>query len=212
VVALAAWLAGSIAVVCAAQDAAAQTPLPAEAVVVVLDPALRFERIADDAAIAVPPGVQQRFKAALSAPARQELERRGVTVAPVASLDDDADTLAALHGLAARLSRGQVTAEARALLAQLAEHHQHVVVLAQYLRVKEGPGGAWDMWTGAIKSSASSAELRAALIAGATGAVLSLDAVVHRGRPRPEDEGFQKAAQRLFASLTGGAPRKGGRQ
>jgi hypothetical protein len=200
------------ALVFPADGAAAQPRLPADAVVVLLDPGLRFERLADDSELPVPPDEQQRFKAALSALARQELERRGVTVAAGGSLEGDADTLAGLHVHAARLGRGQVTATSRALLAQIAERQPGVVILAQFLRVKEGPGGGWNAWTGAIASTASTADVRAALIAGATGEVLAQDAVLHRGRPRPDDEGFQKAAQKLFASLAGGAPRKGGPQ
>ena len=190
------------------QDPAARiaeaTPLPDGAVLLILNPLLRFERVADEAEFHVPAPEAQKFKASLTQAARYAVET--IHLKPEDAGERANDSVSAIESLSSRLARGHVTDEARPLLADLARAREPTLILAQFFRVKEGPGGAWDPSTGAIRSSTSGAELHAALIDCVSGDVLWRSAMVIRKRPRPDDRRFQEELTRFFKTL--GAPRQ----
>lgn len=190
----------------------APSPVPAfpsEAILLILEPGLRFERVTDEVTFSVPRQEEQKFKSILISVARQAVRSRGIPLHQLEGPDEQiVASVAALEARSARLGRGQVMDDARSLLRQLAEWQPDALILAQHSRIKEGPGGSWDPFSGAIRSSASTADLHAALIACRTGDVLWKNAVSIRKRPRPGERAFQDAVRQLFASLANGEQRK----
>jgi hypothetical protein len=177
------------------------TVLPADAVLLLLDPLVRFERVVDEAELHVTPAEEQGFKAALSAAARRAFETVAIRPQPEDAGEQWAKSIAGAEALSSRLARGQVTDDARPWLTDLEKTRQHTFILAQYFKVKEGQRGSWDPYSGAIRSSTTGAELHAALISCASGDVLWRNAIVIRNRPRPDDRRFQDALARFFATL-----------
>lgn len=185
------------------------TEIPLGAALLVLEPFVTFEWVTDEAALHVADDQLAKVKSALDGAARQALQTRGIRPHQSGGPGEEiAKTVAGLGARSTRLARGQLPDDVRSLLTGLASSGQEFLILAQYLRVKVGPGGSWDPTTGAIRSDMSSAELHSALIGCADGRVLWRNAVVIRRAVRPEDRGFQEEIRRFFASLASGNQRK----
>jgi hypothetical protein len=104
-----------------------------------------------------------------------------------------------LESLSSRLARGSVNDEAVQALAGFAAADERNTVLAQFLHVQTGPGNAWNPYTGAIASSASSTLLQCALLEAKTGKVLwKGEQLVRYKALRPTDSNFGKVLRELY--------------
>ena len=79
--------------------------------------------------------------------------------------------------------------------------NEPAAVLVQYLRVKVGPGGFYDPFTGDLSTSASTTHLRAGLVDCQTGCVLWRNSVLLREVPKPDSPDLARALQQLYSTL-----------
>ncbi len=71
-------------------------------------------------------------------------------------------------------------------------------VLIQFFKVKLGPSGSWDPWSGTITSAMNSSHLRAAVIEASNKAALWQGSVYLREIPRIEDKHYRRAVELLY--------------
>jgi hypothetical protein len=205
---------GSISVSCfIAQALASQAAAPAQTdtatqappdyQVIILDPLLRFEDIRNES---VPPayaGANDSFESRLLYAARNEVESRKLSVVKPETLSQlaAADLCKQLQTMSSRLARGNINDEAREILNRLAAINDRHVVLAQFMKVKLGPGRSWNSYSGAITSAMNSTLLQAALVSCKTGQVLWKNEVLVRKAMRSDSPEFVKALGLLYQTL-----------
>ena len=143
------------------------------------------------------------FESALTNAANAQLNARGYTLVPPESLQapNATDLLKQLEPLTSRLSRGAINDEGEHILSQLGTLPGDYLILVQFLKVREGPGGSWDAWSGAITSSMSSMLLQTALISTRTGKVTWKNEVLERKVFRADDPKFAKYVNSLYETL-----------
>lgn len=172
--------------------------------VVVLRPALSYESMQNETALAPAPYGGDAVAVDLQAGATRAAQAKGLTLASLSSLGPEADVnglLDELSGVSATLLRRQISEEARRALGQLAERDERAAVLVTVARVKVGPGGSWNAYSGAITSSMSQTRLQAALLECRSGRVLWRNETLLREIPRVGDKEYVKALGVLFGTL-----------
>ncbi|NOZ26085.1 MAG: hypothetical protein GXO94_08380 [Nitrospirae bacterium] len=83
----------------------------------------------------------------------------------------------------------------------LAESSNNAGILIFMLRVKVGPSGTWNPYTGAITSSSSYTRLKALLVETGSGRKLWKNEVQLREIPAPESHGYKDAVKLLLENL-----------
>jgi hypothetical protein len=181
----------------------ATTQAPPDYQVIILDPLARFENIKDES---VPPayaGANDSFESRLLDTARNEVESRKLNVVKPETLSElaAADLCKQLQSMSSRLARGNVNDEAREILNRLAAINDHHVVLAQFMKVKLGPGRSWNPNTGAITSAMNSTLIQAAVVSCKTGQVLWKNELLIRKVMKPDSPEFVKALGLLYQTF-----------
>jgi hypothetical protein len=161
--------------------------------VLVLPPTLSYEALHNEAPLSATPFGAAAVAADVKAVAIRSAQASSLELAP------DAD--AGADGLSAALLRRQIPEDAKSALAKLADSDERAAVLATVLRVKVGPGGSWNSYTGAITSGMSQTRLQAALVHCRSARVLWKNEVLLREIPRVGDKDYAKALAALFAGL-----------
>jgi hypothetical protein len=171
--------------------------------VIVLDPWVQFEDVRSDSIIPSSATQDEIFRSRLLAAATGEVEARKLSMVKPESFSDlhVADDCARLRSVSSRLARGIVNEEAREILKRLADVNDGYAILVQFMRVKVGPGGSWNPYSGAITSSISSTLLQAALVASKTGQVIWKNEVFVRKTFRPDSPEFTKKLGLLYQTL-----------
>ena len=187
-----------------AQETPDKAPAKAETKVIVLQPLIEFEALQANARNRVgQSGASENFEAKLLSTATETITARKLTaVAPETFRNSVAgERLKQLQPLSSRLARGIVNEEAKAILIDLAALTEGSTVLVQSLKIKTGPGGSWDPWTGQITSAMSSTILQVALISCQTGQVLWKNESVARKVYRADDPKFAKWLEMVYETL-----------
>lgn len=171
--------------------------------VIVIDPLVQFEDVRSDRIVPSSASQDEIFRSRLLAAATGEVEARKLGMVKPESFSDlhVADDCARLRSMSSRLARGSVTEEAREILKRLADVNDGYAVLVQFMRVKVGPGGSWNPYSGAITSSISSTLLQAALVASKTGQVIWKNEVFVRKTFRPDSPKFTKNLGLLYQTF-----------
>jgi len=177
--------------------------LPA-AVVLVVPPAIRFQRVQDEVEVALPEAGRVAYEAKLMAAARAAVERSGLAMASLSRDPDMESAFSALRASELRLARGLTNDATLTAMLRLATGNPDVAVLVHALEATVGPGGTWNAWSGAITSSMSRSAFRAALVMCSSGKVLWAQQVELRDLPAVDASTFQDALTTLYASF----PRK----
>jgi hypothetical protein len=181
----------------------ATTQAPPDYQVIILDPLSRFENIKDES---VPPayaGANDSFESRLLDTARNEVESRKLNVVKPETLSElaAADLCKQLQSMSSRLARGNVNDEAREILNRLAAINDRHVVLAQFMKVKMGPGRSWNSFTGEITSAMNSTLMQAAVVSCKTGQVLWKNELLIRKVMKPDSPKFVKALGLLYQTF-----------
>jgi hypothetical protein len=181
-----------------AQQTSNDSP-PASAKVIILQPQVVFEQLTNKSVLTQ----NVTFESALTNAATASLSARKYTVVTLESLQqvDAIDLLKQLQPLTSRLARGAINDEAQQTLRYLAAFPDDYLILVQFMRVKEGPGGSWNPYSGAITSSMSSTLLQASLISTHTGQVVWKNEVLERKVFRANDPNFAKYLDLLYGTL-----------
>jgi hypothetical protein len=172
------------------------TEIPPNTRILILQPLLRFEEIQTEI-VRSESEYDALFKAQLLLGAKKELETKAYEVAEAVD-----PAFEQLHALSYRLARGIVPEEAKGILNSIASPDENSVVLAQYLRVKVGPGGFWNSYTGEIHSTMSTMLLDVALISCRDGQILWTNEVLLRNLVAPESKEFLETIKLAFKTLT----------
>jgi hypothetical protein len=190
--------------VLAAQERPDRAPKKAEIKVVVLRPLLEFDALqANTANRTGHTSGSEDFEAKLLATATETVTSRKFTAVTPEVLQNTTaeDRPKQLQPLVSRLARGIVNEEARAILNDLATVTGNSAVLVQFMRIKTGPSGSWNPWTGQITSGMSSTVLQVSLISCQTGQVLWKNESVTRKVYRSNDPNFAKWLATVYQTL-----------
>lgn len=143
------------------------------------------------------------FESVLTNAANSELNARGYTLVTPESLQDPnaIDLLKQLQPLTSRLARGVINDEGQQILNKLGTLPRDYLIFVQFLKVREGPGGSWNAWSGSITSSMSSMLLQTALISTRTGKVTWKNEVLERKVFRADDPNFAKYVNSSYEAL-----------
>jgi hypothetical protein len=179
-------------------------PSQATTTVIILPPQVVFEQLSYNPRYQNFGGVS--FESALTNAANANLgAQKYILVAPESLRDPNAiDQLKQLQPLVSRLARGAINDEAQHILSQLGTLPDDYLILVQFIRVKEGPGGSWNPNTGAITSQMSSTLVQAALISTRTGKVTWKNEAFDRKVYRADDPRFAKFVDLLYKTLGSG--------
>jgi hypothetical protein len=194
---------GCLAVALAAcPDAGAQ--VRADLKVILLESDVQFENITGRAGANTIESDRSLFATRLVAAARSEIEARVLELMPEGSCVEllGSDDCARLIQLSSRLARGHVNQEARDILTRMSPASGELALLLQFMRVKAGPGGSWNPFSGAITSSMSSTLLQSALISTTSADVLWNAEVFVRKTFGPKSGDFKASLALLYRTLT----------
>jgi hypothetical protein len=172
--------------------------------VLVVRPAIRFQRVEDDVEVTMPEEGRRAYEAKLLVAAGVAVERSGLALASLSGDPDTDSALSVLHASELRLARGLTNDATLAAMRRLAGRNPDVAVLVHAFEATVGPGGTWNAWSGAITSSMSRSAFRAALVMCSSGEVLWAQQVQLRDLPAVDASPFQDALTALYASF----PRK----
>jgi hypothetical protein len=171
--------------------------------ILILQPLLRFEEIRTEAVLPESENQGPAFKDRLLSWAKKEVETRAYKVAEPESLDTAILDPACdqLNSFSNKLARGIVPEEAKSFLNSIASLDENLAILAQYLRVKVGPGGFWNQYTGEIHSTMSTMLLDVALISCRDGRVLWTNEVLLRNLVYPDNKEFLESLRLAYKTL-----------
>jgi hypothetical protein len=183
------------------RGSAAATPSQSTAKVIVLAPQVTFEQLS--AGSHARNSDSASFESALTSAANASLgTRKYALVAPESLQNSSAgDWLKQLQPLTSRLARGVVNEDAQHILSQFGTLPDDYLILVQFMRVKQGPGGSWNPYSGAITSGMSSTLLQAALISTRTGQVIWKNEVLERSQFSADSPKFAKSVDLLYSTL-----------
>jgi hypothetical protein len=169
--------------------------------VIILPPQVTFEQLE---AKAHPKAINSvEFESALTNAATTNLAARRYAPTAPAGLQNDtaAGLLRQLQPLTSRLARGSINDDAQQILSKLAGLPEDFLILVQFVRVRQGPGGSWSPISGAITSGASSTSMQAALISTRTGQVTWKNEVLERSMFSADSPKFAKCIEQLYSTL-----------
>ncbi|MGA7341200.1 MAG: hypothetical protein WBX18_11410, partial [Terracidiphilus sp.] len=169
--------------------------------VIVLPPQVVFEQLSANARSRNFDSAS--FESALVSAASANLGARKYALAAPEGLRSPgaADWLKQLQPLASRLARGAINDDAQNILSQFETLPDNYLLLVQFMRVKQGPGGSWNPYSGAIASGMSSTLLQAALISTRTGQVMWKNEVLERSEFSANSPRFAKSVDLLYSTL-----------
>jgi hypothetical protein len=139
------------------------------------------------------------FETRLLSAAQTAIGSKATIVLPEGLSQPGTEAFARLNEASSRLARGNVTDEAKTDLSLLAAPGEQQLVLAHSLRIKVGPGSAWNPYTGAITSPMESTLVQAALVCSNTGKVAWKNEQFIRKALKPDSAEFSKMLTLLYA-------------
>jgi hypothetical protein len=177
--------------------------VPPETRILVISPLLRFESVQTEAVLPPSEYYGQAFEQQLIAWAKKEATARAFEVAEPASPDvvPAASACEQLTAQSNKLARGIVADEAKPSLDSIASVNANYAVLVQYLRVKIGPGGSWNSYTGEITSTMSNMLIDAALVSSRDGRVLWKNEVLLRNLAMPNSKEFMQSLSLIYKTF-----------
>jgi len=179
------------------------TQAPPDYQVIILDPLVRFENIKDESVSQAYGGPNYSFESRLLTTGKDAVESQKLSVVKPETLSEPvaADLCKQLQTMSSRLARGNINDEAREILNRLTAINDRHVVLAQFMKVKLGPGASWNPYTGAITSPMNSTLVQAALVSCKTGQVLWKNEVLVRKVMTVDSPDLVKALGLLYKTL-----------
>ena len=184
---------------------AALVNFPASTRILVLAPKVQYEDAQTEATIAPIGDSISSLGNAMTEQTIAAFRARGtdkIASADQAGLVGEQQSLALQAStIANRLTKARPDAGTLQIIEKLAAPGEPTAVLAQYLRVKQGPTGTWDPNSGAITSNGSSSQFHAALLDCQTGRTLWQNSVEMRRIPVVGSENFKKTLSALYSTL-----------
>lgn len=173
--------------------------------IIVMPAILRYMSISNDIPLPQATYKGEEAGAFLLSYSTEILSKEGFTVLNAKALSDEDSKFKTMYnkilGERINLFRSSSNTDLVNDLKALAVSLNDTNILVLLLRVKVGPSGTWDPFSGAITSGSSYTRLKALLVEIKTGRSLWKNEVQLREIPDPESSNYKKAVSLLFDNL-----------
>ncbi len=177
----------------------------AQTKVIILPPTLWYESISDESILNASEYRGQEVEMMLKSSASEILRSKGFDIESSERLSKYSTRFELAYNriLDERINffRSSLDGNLVSDLKEICESSDHANILAVHLKVKLGPHGYWNPYTGQIGSGMSYARLKAVLIETDNGRPLWKNQVQLREIPIPDDTDFLEAINLLFKNL-----------